>query len=304
MSPTGLDDLAVEVAPAKVNLFLHVLGRRTDGYHLLDSLAVFVGAADVLRAMPGEELSLAVGGPFSDALAGERDNLVLSAARALAEAAGVRARARLVLEKHLPVASGIGGGSADAAAALRLLARVWGVNLDPGRLREVAARLGADVPVCLVSGAAHMGGAGEILSAAPAIPECGMVLVNPGVAVATPSVFRAREGSYSSPADLPASWADAAAMADGLAALANDLEPPAVALRPVIGEVLAALRRLPGCLLARMSGSGATCFALFAGPAEAIAAAGAPELRECCWWTWGGPLRPGFSGVAAFGART
>jgi 4-diphosphocytidyl-2-C-methyl-D-erythritol kinase len=302
LTPTRADALAVEVAPAKVNLYLHVLGRRPDGYHFLDSVAVFAGVADVLRAMQGEELSLTVGGPFATALAQEPDNLVLRAARALGEAACVPAGARLVLEKHLPVASGMGGGSADAAAALRLLTRVWGLKLDQGRVRAVAARLGADVTVCLDSCVARMGGVGEVLSEAPAIPRCGMLLVNPGIEVPTPLVFRARQGDYSRPADLPALWADPAAMADGLARCANDLEPPAVALWPVIGEVLAALRRLPGCLLARMSGSGATCFALFADPAAAMAAV--PRLRESGWWSWGGPLHGGFSGVAASGAGT
>lgn len=275
-----------EAAPAKVNLFLHVVGRREDGYHLLDSLAVFPAAGDVLRATAADDLTLEVEGPFAAGLAAEADNLVLRAGRALAELAGIAPRARLVLVKNLPVASGIGGGSADAAAALRLLARLWGITVPEADLRALALRLGADVPVCLAAPRpARMGGVGEMLAEAPGLPAFGMVLVNPGVAVSTPAVFRARTGPFSAPAALPDRWPDAAALARDLAALGNDLEPPAVALQPVIGDVLATLRATPGCLLARMSGSGATCFGLF-GDAAAAAAA---DLRRPDWWIWGGP---------------
>jgi 4-diphosphocytidyl-2-C-methyl-D-erythritol kinase len=275
-----------ETAPAKVNLFLHVLGRRPDGYHLLDSLAVFPAVGDTLRAAPAEAFSLALEGPFGGALRAVPDNLVLRAARGLAELAGVRGGARLTLVKTLPVASGIGGGSADAAAALRLLGRLWGVAPAAEALRALALRLGADVPVCLTGRPARMGGVGDVLSPAPDLPACGLVLVNPGVAVSTPDVFRARSGRFSAPAALPSGWLDAVAMARDLAALGNDLEPPAVTLCPVIGTVLAALRAAPGCLLARMSGSGATCFGLFA---DAVAAAAAAEgVRRPGWWVWGG----------------
>lgn len=280
-----------EFAPAKVNLYLHVTGRRPDGYHLLDSLAVFCPVGDRLRATVAEALTLTVEGPFGAALAGERDNLVLRAARALDGEAG----ARVVLEKFLPVASGIGGGSADAAATLRLLCRLWELpvgasqgDLARGALASIALELGADVPVCLASRAARMGGVGEALGPAPAMPAVGMVLVNPGVALATALVFRARSGGFSGLAGLPSAWADAAAMAGDLARLRNDLEPPAIALCPVIGTVLAALAATPGCLLARMSGSGATCFGLFRDAAAAEAAALA--LARSGWWCWGGAL--------------
>lgn len=285
-----------EFARAKVNLHLHVVGRRADGYHLLDSLVVFPALGDRLRlADAAAPLALEVTGPFAAVLAappgsGGGDNLVLRAARALAEVAGVPARGQLVLEKALPVASGIGGGSADAAAALRLLARAWGVSLPADALAALALRLGADVPVCLASRAVRMGGVGEVLSPAPTLPDCGIVLVNPGVAVATPAVFRARSGGFSAPAELPAVWPDAAAMAVGLAGLANDLEAPAVELAPVIGEVLAALRGRPGCLLARMSGSGATCFGLFASGPEARTAAAALRAAQPMWWAQGSVL--------------
>lgn len=272
-----------EAAPAKVNLFLHVTGRRADGYHLLDSLAVFGPAADRLSATPATALSLTLDGPFGATLATEPDNLVLRAARAL----GADAGAALHLEKHLPIASGIGGGSADAAAALRLLNRLWGCGLDAAALARIAAPLGADIPVCIASRPARMQGIGEVVGAAPGLPECGLLLVNPCLPVATPAVFRARQGAFSAPATLPASWPDARAMAADLGRLSNDLEAAALSLCPVIADVLAALAAAPGCLLARMSGSGATCFALFATPAQASAAA---RRMPAEWWAAGGAL--------------
>jgi 4-diphosphocytidyl-2-C-methyl-D-erythritol kinase len=272
-----------EYAWAKVNLHLHVLGRRPDGYHMLDSLVVFAGAADRLHAAADDGVSLAFCGPFGGVLAAEADNLVLRAARALDPARG----ARMTLEKHLPVASGIGGGSADAAAALRLLARVWGCTRAPAAL---ALSLGADVPACLASVPCRMSGIGDVLAPAPALPAFGIALVNPGVAVATADVFRALAGAYSAPAALPDRWAHAAAMATDLAALRNDLETPAIALCPAIADVLAALRATPGCLLARMSGSGATCFALY--ETADVAAAGAAACARPGWWHWGGGPAP------------
>ena len=270
-----------ERAPAKVNLYLRVTGRRADGYHLLDSLAVFGPAADVLAAAPADNLTLELRGPFAGALAGDPDNLVLRAARLLAEAAGVEPRARLVLDKRLPVASGIGGGSADAAAALRLLGRLWDVPV-PG---DLAQRLGADVPVCLAARPARMEGIGERLGPAPRLPACGLLLANPGVAVSTPAVFRARAGEFSPRAALPEGWASAEAMAAGLAPLGNDLETAAVAIAPEIGHTLAWLRARPGCLLARMSGSGATCFAVFA---DGAAAEAGERDAPPGWWARGG----------------
>lgn len=269
-------------AAAKINLYLHVLGRRADGYHLIDSLVAFASVGDTLTAAPAPELSLALGGPFGQALAGEPDNLVLRAARLLAEAQGIVPRAALALEKRLPVASGIGGGSADAAAALKALARLWGLGLDEAALMGLALRLGADVPICLGGRAAFVGGIGEELSAAPALPEAALLLVNPGSALATPAVFRAREGAFSAPARFESAIADAASLAAVLAERRNDLTPPAQALCPAIGTVLAALAAAPGCRLARMSGSGATCFGLF--DDAAAAARAAPALARPGWW--------------------
>jgi 4-diphosphocytidyl-2-C-methyl-D-erythritol kinase len=268
-------------APAKVNLYLHVTGKRADGYHLLDSLAVFPEAGDVVRAAEAGALSLEISGPFGAVLRAEEDNLLLRAARLLAPGRG----AALSLEKNLPVASGIGGGSADAAAALRVLSGLWGVEAD---LAALALQLGADVPVCLASRPARMQGVGEVLAPAPVLPDFGMVLVNPGVAVPTPAVFRARQGGFSAAPALPAAWADVGAMAADLARCTNDLQAPAIGIAPVIGEVLAVLAGLPGAKLARMSGSGATCFAIFETPAAAQAAAALVDQPG--WWHWGGGL--------------
>ncbi len=281
----------VEPAAAKVNLFLHIVGKRPDGYHLLDSLVVFAGAGDRLVASKSDQLSLTVTGPFAAGLAAEGDNLVLRAARALAAAAGIAPTAHLVLEKNLPVASGIGGGSADAAAALRALTRLWGVTLPTETLAAIALRLGADVPVCLAGRPTRMMGIGETLAHAPTLPECGLVLINPGVAVSTADVFRARAGAFSAAASMPAGWADARAMAIDLAATTNDLQAPAVQLCPQVQDVLSAMQRHPECLLARMSGSGATCFGLYADPATAQRQAAL--LARPGWWSWGGALKAG-----------
>lgn len=213
--------------------------------------------------------------------------MVLRAARALVAAFPVDAGASIVLDKRLPVASGIGGGSADAAAALRLLAGLWNLPVTADCLRVIAASLGADVPVCVDSRPARMQGVGEVLAPAPALPNCGMVLANPGIAVSTPEVFRGRMGAFSTVARLPPAWPDARSMAADLAEWRNDLEPPAIALCPAIGTVLEWLRQQPGCLLARMSGSGATCFGVFP---DAAAAAAVAACAPAFWWSWGGAM--------------
>lgn len=287
----------VEPAPAKVNLSLRITGRRADGYHLLDSLVVFADVGDRVEATPDNALSLVLRGPFAAGLAAEPDNLVLRAARTLAEAAGVRSGARITLEKNLPVASGIGGGSSDAAATLRVLMRLWGVGdaISDAALIAMAARLGADVPVCLRPAPAIMRGIGEVLSPAPALPDLGLALVNPGVAVSTTDVFRARDPGFAEPAAWPdGGWPDVAALVADLRRAPNDLEPPARRLCPPINDALIALAAAPGALLARMSGSGATCFGLFETVAEAETAAA--SCARPGWWTWGGGLyRPAAS---------
>jgi 4-diphosphocytidyl-2-C-methyl-D-erythritol kinase len=281
-------ELRSESAPAKVNLFLHVTGRRADGYHLLDSVAVFAGLADRIVFEPSDTLSLTIAGPFAPDLSAEPDNLVLRAARILAAESGIHLAGALGLDKRIPVASGIGGGSADAAAALRLLCRMWGVRPDSLTLDRIASALGADVPVCLRNQPMRMRGVGEILTPAPSMPPCGLLLVNPGVPLATVSVFRARAGVYSAEAVLPDGWKTAQEMAASLGGLGNDLEAAAISLVPAIRDVLRAIAVTRGCLLARMSGSGATCFGLFDNASNAEAAAA--ELARSGWWTWGGSL--------------
>jgi len=292
-----------EAAHAKVNLYLHVTGKREDGYHLLDSLAVFAGCADGLSAAPSGRMSLAIEGPFGDRLPpDDPDNLVLRAASLLAAPAAPGLA--LVLDKHLPVASGIGGGSADAAAALRLLRRAWSLEaeLDEQRLHDLATRLGADVPVCLAQRPARMRGIGERLEPVPALPDIGMMLVNCGEAVATRDVFRVRAAPFSPEAELPQAelpqggtatgthaWPDAAALVASLSRLTNDLQAPACRICPAIADVLGLIAGLPGCLLARMSGSGATCFGLFANPQAARRARDAARMPEH-WWAWAGGL--------------
>ncbi len=248
---------------------------------------VFAGIGDELHAAPAEALSLTVTGPEAGALAAEADNLVLRAARGLAAFAGRPAAAALGLTKRLPVASGIGGGSADAAAALRALDRLWGTGLGNRSLGPTALALGADVPACLDCLPRRMSGIGEVLAPVAPLPRLGLVLANPRMALPTPAVFARRHGPFSPPATLSPSWPDAASFLRDMVAQRNDLEAPAIALCPPIAEVLASLRALPGCLLARMSGSGATCFALFAEPHRAEAAA---RALPHAWWRWGGGL--------------
>lgn len=277
-----------EAAPAKINLFLHVTGRRADGFHLLDSVAVFAGIADRIAFAASDTLSLTVTGPFAPALLAEPDNLVLRAARMLAAESGKRPAGALSLDKHIPVASGIGGGSADAAAALRLLCRIWRLNEADVALDRIAACLGADVPVCLRNRPMRMSGVGDVLAPAPSLPPCGMLLVNPGTPLTTVSVFRARAGGYSPDAVLPEGWDTVHEMARSLSGLTNDLEAAAIGLVPAIQDVSRAIANTRGCLLARMSGSGATCFGLFANAGDAEAAAA--ELARPGWWSWGGSL--------------
>lgn len=265
-----------EFAPAKVNLALHVTGRREDGYHLLDSLVVFADLGDRITAGRGHGLTLRITGPFEAALGDGPDNLVLRAAQYLGAT-----DAAITLEKNLPVASGIGGGSADAAATLRALARLTGRPLPEARQTAV---LGADVPVCLDPHPRRMSGLGEVLADVPPLPPAWLVLANPGVAVSTPSIFQAldrRDGPALPPLE---PWADTHALACDLARMRNDLEAPARSLQPVIGEVLAELAGQAGCLLSRMSGSGATCFGLFADPGRAAATAVDLSDRHPGWW--------------------
>jgi 4-diphosphocytidyl-2-C-methyl-D-erythritol kinase len=283
--------LVRRAAPAKLNLYLHVVGRRADGYHLLDSLVAFADVADVVTAQPAPALSLEITGPFAGALRDDpSENLVWRAATALAERAGIAPKAALMLEKNLPVASGIGGGSSDAAAALKALGELWRLDLGERPFQSLGASLGADVPVCLFGEPAWIGGIGEAVAPAPSLPPCSVVLANPGLSLATPAVFKARTGGFSEPARFDAAPADAAALARLVETRRNDLTAPALALAPGISQVLGALEAEPGALVARMSGSGATCFALFADGSAAQAAAQRLSAIHPGWWVAAGKL--------------
>ncbi|MBT5373193.1 MAG: 4-(cytidine 5'-diphospho)-2-C-methyl-D-erythritol kinase [Rhodospirillaceae bacterium] len=251
-------------APAKINLYLHVLGQRDDGYHLLDSLMAFAGIGDVIAVRAREGITLSIDGPFASRIDAGGDNLVLKAARALRSATGIKSGAEIILTKNLPVASGIGGGSADGAAALRALARLWGISLDKSAMAALALGLGADVPFCLEGRAAFVGGIGEEITTAPTLPDAWVVLVNPLTPLSTPAVFKARTGEFSPSGRFDAIAGNGGELAALLTERRNDLTQAAISLMPEIGEILAAFEVLPNCLLGRMSGSGATCFGLFA----------------------------------------
>jgi 4-diphosphocytidyl-2-C-methyl-D-erythritol kinase len=278
-----------ETAPAKVNLTLRVTGRRPDGYHELESLVAFARAGDRLAFAPGDALALEVAGPFASAAGDVADNLVLKAARELARRAPDLTLGRFDLLKELPVAAGLGGGSADAAAALRLLARANALALDDPRLAAAAHATGADVPVCLDAKPRVMRGIGEILSAPLTLPPLPAVLVNPGVPLATKDAFVAfaRAGGAKEGVPFDTAAVTGASLEAVLAALAggsNDLEPAAISLCPAVADALAALKATSGCRLARMSGSGATCFGLYLSEAAAATAAQAIARRQEDWW--------------------
>jgi 4-diphosphocytidyl-2-C-methyl-D-erythritol kinase len=276
-------------APAKINLTLHVLGRRPDGYHELESLVAFAGLGDTLSLTPAEELRLGVSGPNAAEAGADTDNLVLGAARELAKRVEGLRVGTFHLAKRLPVASGIGGGSSDAAAALRLLARHNGLALTDKRIAEAARATGADVPVCLDPRARMMGGIGERLGDPLTPAPLFAVLVNPGVAVETRAVFsrlglRTGESTGSAAHPVIPMRADAAALLTLLKKGRNDLEDAACSLAPVIVDVLAVLSAAKGSRLARMSGSGATCFALFENCRHAARAARAIRRHHPSWW--------------------
>ena len=269
-------------APAKINLTLHVTGQRADGYHLLDSLVVFADVGDRVRVMPAEETTLEVTGPMAEGVPADASNLVVKAAALFDLPVAIS------LEKHLPMAAGVGGGSSDAAATLYAMAELTGTNTIP----EGAVDLGADVRVCLMRQASRMRGIGEDVQPVEGMPELYAVLANPGVAVSTPEVFAALEdkNGLGMPKRIPR-WRGAWSAVDWISKQRNDLQAPAIALFPVIGEVLEALRALPGARFARMSGSGATCFALFEERAEADMAAEQLAEAQPGWWVTAATLR-------------
>ncbi len=278
---------------AKINLYLHVTGRRPDGYHEIDSLIVFAGIGDRLQVTASDRLELQVSGPLAAAVPAGAENLVLRAARALSQTCGPAGGARIGLEKHLPVAAGLGGGSADAAAVLTALGEHWQVPLARPGLHEIALGLGADVPVCLYGRPAFAAGIGERLKRAPPLPPAWLVLVNPGAALATADVYAARAGGFSAPARWTKTLPDLNALVGRLAGLRNDLEVPARTLAPEVDEALTLIGRQSDVLLARMSGSGATCFGLFAARPGADRAAAAISAERPHWWIRVAPMLHG-----------
>ncbi|MBR1214407.1 4-(cytidine 5'-diphospho)-2-C-methyl-D-erythritol kinase [Bradyrhizobium sp. JYMT SZCCT0180] len=289
----------IDEGRAKVNLTLRVVGRRTDGFHDLESVVAFADCADRLTLTPGSDLTLQMSGPLAQACGETSDNLVLKATRLLAERVPGLKSGTFTLDKVLPVAAGIGGGSADAAAALRLLAKLNGLSLDDERLREVALATGADVPVCLASRACDMTGVGDTLTPL-SLPIMPCVMINPCVPVPTKDVFKAlglRSGELLvgvtdvfRGVDWPEAGASVEDWVEVLAASANDLEAPAMRIQPVIGEVIAALNATNGAWLARMSGSGATCFAIYENTADAGRAAEKIRREHPGWWVHAGTL--------------
>jgi len=281
-------------APAKINLYLHVTGLRQDGYHELDSLVSFAGIHDTLHLVPADNLSLVIEGPFGQDLPSSSNNLVLKAAIKLRKETGVKNGAHMTLEKNLPVASGIGGGSADCAAALKGLAKLWNINANTFDLAQLSLHLGSDVPVCLFGQTSFMSGKGEIINIAPKLPPIWLVLVNPGVSLSTPAVFKARKKVRKNNWSQPKRFSDSPTTASELACLlnnrSNDLTEAAIGLQPVIGDTLKELQHTDGVLLTRMSGSGATCFGLFNNLIDANRAAATISLNHPRWWVCPTPI--------------
>lgn len=276
-----------ESARVKINLNLHVTGKRPDGFHELESLVVFAPPGDILIAREAEQAVLDLAGPFAAALSSTDDNLVLRAANALAAHAGATPSAYLRLEKNLPIASGLGGGSADAAAALRTLKALWQLGVSDSELHEIAFSLGADVPACLISRPLIMRGIGEQLELLDAFPRFDMLLVNPGVGVSTPQVFQKLAWTSHAARQAMPSLPEAAtkdAVITWLKRTKNDLQEPAIRLVPEIAATLDALQSTPGCKLARMSGSGATCFGIYENPHAVVNGSRQIRSKHAHWW--------------------
>ena len=300
-------DAVTVFAPAKINLFLHVGNRRDDGYHALQSLVVFTTVGDEVQARRSDELSCSLSGPFSSSLSGEQDNLMLRAARVLAVKTGMTSGAQLSLTKNLPVASGIGGGSADAAATLRALWSIWGLAragdevirtpMSPSAFRkrremfDAALEVGSDVPVCLLSSTAWMEGRGEIVYPLSDLPPVAMVLINPGIAVPTGSVFARLKHRTGAAEMIPHYAHSAVELVEYLKGARNDLEVPACEIAPPISAVLDALQH-SGAMLARMCGSGATCYGIFSNRSEADGAAQRLSAAQPSWWVSATEIAP------------
>ncbi len=271
-------------APAKINLYLHVTGRRDDGYHELDSLVVFADVGDRVQAKPAKKTTFEISGPYADALNQCDGNLVLSAFEAFSSQVGSTANVALKLEKNLPVASGIGGGSTDAGAAIKTLMKLWNVHPDEQNLIALALDLGADVPVCLAGRPTYMAGVGEILDPVENLPTLPAVLVNPDICVLTSAVFKGFSMAISEPGRIEDMPGDIAGLASILTERHNDLSASAIDIAPEIANILLELEATPGCLLARMSGSGPTCFGLYREETNARVAAMTIKDNKPQWW--------------------
>jgi 4-diphosphocytidyl-2-C-methyl-D-erythritol kinase len=277
-------DVVERFAPAKVNLALHVVGRRPDGYHELDTLVAFADVGDRIRVRTADALTLSVSGPFSAHAPAGEDNLVLKAARLLTARCNAPGGAAIELEKHLPAGAGFGGGSADAAAALHALNRLWGLGLPGESLAELGEALGADVPMCVAGRTLRARGRGEALTLVEGWPALPLVLVWPGEPVSTAAVFAALARWENPPLPPFPAPAGLVAAAEWLSGCRNDLEEPAAALAPAIGAALEGLRETEGCLLARMSGSGSGCFGLYGDSSAAAVAAASLRTAAHGWW--------------------
>ena len=272
-------------APAKINLYLHVTGVREDGYHLLDSLVTFATVHDIIMIEPANNLTLINQGPFGEGLPITADNLVMCAAKKLQKLANIADGARITLTKNLPISSGIGGGSADAAAAIKGLVRHWGIHPRHHNLSDLALELGADVPICLLGQAAFMGGIGEQIDPVYALPEAPMILVNPRVSVSTPAIFKIHKAIFSPTNRFDVTPVTLYKLIDLLKeGRSNDLMEPAIQTQPIIGEVLNQIKMSHGCQLSRMSGSGATCFGFYHTQFEANEAAEMIKNAYPKWW--------------------
>ncbi len=288
------------LAAAKVNLDLRITGRRDNGYHELDSLVVFPRIGDGLTFEAASDLSLEIEGPQAGVLQDlpAQENLVFRAAQRLRDTAGIQSGVRICLTKNLPVAAGLGGGSADAAACLSGLVDFWGLQIESAELSSIGLELGADVPVCLAGVPCLLTGIGETIQPLESFPTLWMAVINPGIELSTPKVFQAFDGNFSSPresskTDRPDAFASRDALLAALTQSSNDLEGPAIGLVPEIAQCLTELLAAPGCLLARMSGSGASCFGLFASPEEASSSVQRLKRRHPGWWGDSGAIGAG-----------
>ncbi len=275
------------LAPAKINLDLLITGQREDGYHLLDSIVVFTDIGDELTAKKSDELSLVISGPYAGDLQSQRNNLILLAAHRICEYANISPHIKFYLNKKLPISSGIGGGSADAAAALKLCIELFSIKIEPGELNKIALELGSDIPVCLLSKPVHMTGVGEKISHFKLAEAIHMVLVNPNVSVLTPMVFNVFQKSnmtFDTERILPSGKIHPTLMLDIIKESGNSLTEAAIMLEPSINEVISLLSETEDVLIARMSGSGATCFALYKSKECCVKAAQYIIKRKPDWW--------------------